>query len=273
MNYLKLLFRNRYKRDGTPAKKNKVNLEWFNDKVNLGDYLSVVVCNYMLSKKDLSFDISVKHTKHLMAVGSVLGGRGDFDAVVWGSGVMSFSNVRGLVLRSFYQKLDVRAVRGPITRDALIQCKIKCPEVYGDPAVLMPLFYTPNISKTYDTAVIMHFNSPETEKDPSLHYLDIKTRDYQSFIDNLCSAQKVISSTLHGIILAESYGIPAVFLSENREREMMKYYDWYYSTGRSTVSVSKTLDEAMQAEPMPLPDLSAMRKALMDSFPYDLWGK
>jgi pyruvyltransferase len=101
--------------------------------------------------------------------------------------------------------------------------------------------------------------------------IDIRTDDYRKFIDELCSCEKIISSSLHGIILAEAYGIPAVFLGEKRDSEMFKYYDWYISTGRKIVRYASSLDEAIKMEPMELPDLTAMQETIMNAFPYDLW--
>ena len=274
---IKLLFRNRYTREGMKANKDIVNLEWYKDDVNLGDYLSTVIYKYMLSRHsiDESAKSSGKKTKHLMAVGSILGGSGDFDATVWGSGIRNFSSVRGLCRKKIYQKLDVRAVRGPFTRDALLQCGIKCPKVYGDPAVLMPLIYKPEVKEKSGTVLILHFLTPPsqyTERE-DVTLLNIQTEDYKSFIDAIASADKVISSSLHGIILAEAYGIPAVFLRKGIESETIKFFDWYYSTGRNNIVVCSDLEEAMSVKPMPLPELAEIRTKLIEAFPYDLWEK
>ena len=101
--------------------------------------------------------------------------------------------------------------------------------------------------------------------------LDIKTTDFEKFIDTISSAEKVISSSLHGIILSETYGTPAVFLKKGIEAELLKFYDWYYSTERYSVQIASDIDEALKMEPMPVPNLDDMRNALIQSFPYDLW--
>lgn len=271
INPVKILLRNRYTREGAIAKKNRVNLERFRDKVNLGDYLSEVICEYMLAEKSMGFSDPADGTKHLMAVGSILGGRGDFDVVVWGSGIMNFSAVCALYRRKLYQKLDIRAVRGPLTRTALQQIGISCPEVFGDPAVLMPRIYPRKAVGSGKTVYIPHYLTDFSDCGGTCECLDIKTEDYKGFIDQMCTADKVISSSLHGIILAEAYGIPSVFLNQNRDREILKYFDWYYSTGRYSIRMAATIEEAMRMDPMPLPQLEKMQEQLTDTFPYDLW--
>lgn len=266
-----LVFRNKYCRYGKPAKKKRVNLEYFDSEVNLGDVLSPVICNWMLNKSALSFDKKTARTHHLMAVGSILGGNGFFDATVWGSGIKGFNQIASLSKRRYFQKLDIRSVRGPLTREALIACGYKCPEVYGDPAVLMPRIYNPYVEKSCEIGVVLHFKH-NVVLPADVKNINICTDNYKKFINDLCCCKKIISSSLHGIILAEAYGVPAVFLAEGRDSEMFKYYDWYYSTGRKNVKMAFSLEEAIKMAPMELPALSKMQNDVSSAFPYDLWN-
>lgn len=109
---------------------------------NLGDYLGVIIVNWMLKKRELSLDDYVERKKHLITVGS--GAIKSYqNMTVWGSGVMReiYVPMKRFFQKSWLRKLDIRAVRGPMSRDYLMKLGHKCPEVYGDPAILMPLIY------------------------------------------------------------------------------------------------------------------------------------
>lgn len=268
----RILRRNALCRDGSRAAKHRMNLEYYTGSVNLGDALAPVVFRWMLERKHLTPETRTPKTGHLMTIGSLLGGSGLFDAAVWGTGVRSYDGICSIGKRRRLQKLDIRAVRGPVTRQILQTFGYSCPQVYGDPAVLMPLIYRPQIGETEKNGIglIQHYLSSESVP-AGVKCIDIQTTDYRQFIDRVAACEKIISSSLHGIILAETYGIPAVFLGKSRESELLKYYDWYHSTGRYNVRIAMSVEEAMGMEPMDLPDLHGMQENLIKAFPYDLW--
>lgn len=272
--YLK---RNRTSLCHRPLRKHQVNLEWWDESANLGDALAPVLYSYMLHRKKISKNQKTKRTIHLMTVGSLIG-MGNFDAVIWGSGIHTEDMIRNVIDRRKYVRYDIRAVRGPVTAAVLRGAGYACPEIYGDPAVLMPLLYQPeNIEKRYPVSVIRHYTDTagrtSGKMTEELHEIDICTKEYRGVIDEIKASELVISSSLHGIILAESYGVPALFLNEKhgRDKELMKYLDWYYSTGRFDIRIAYGMKEAIRMDPMDTPDLKEMRKQLMASFPYDIW--
>lgn len=269
------LFRNSYTINHTVAKKNRVNLENWTKHMNIGDQLSEKVYQFMLSRQKISANQNIKKTVHLLAIGSVLG-IGKFDAVVWGSGFHLMRNVLSMQRYRRLIKLDIRAVRGPVTKLFLEKIGYDCTNaVMGDPAIIMPLIYTPNqIEKKYDCSIIGHYKTKNNlSEQPQLHSISVETKDYQKFIDELVASKMVISSSLHGIILAETYGVPAIFLNPNHQmdQQLMKYLDWYYSTGRDNIVIAHSVEEALTMKSMPLPDLSELREGLLSAFPYDLW--
>ncbi len=283
--------RNRYGIKLVHSISNAVNIEHY-PLLNVGDTLGPIIVEWMLQKKGIMINNKVKDTKHLMTVGSILS-MGLFDATVWGSGILN-NNVLPIIRKKkkiYNRKLDVRAVRGPLTRDVMLKAGYTCPKVFGDPAILLPLIYEPlSTEKKYEVSLILHYrtkihNSGEHNKGKytieidddtilknNIKIIDPKTDDYKSFVNDVVTSKLVISSSLHGIILAEAYGIPAVFLNFGMDDQPTKFEDWYLSTGRSLFFCTY-LDDALKAKPPVLPDFKTMRKDLIDSFPYDLWEK
>ena len=92
------------------------------------------------------------------------------------------------------------------------------------------------------------------------------TNDWKGFIDEIVSAKLVISSSLHGIILDDAYGIPCVLLNDTESLDMFKYEDYYLSTGRKEVLIANTVEEALSLQNIPVPNLSAMQEGLLKQF-------
>lgn len=258
---------------------NKVNLHYYHadwqDGVdcNLGDYLSEIVVRWMCEKKNVKFDKKISKTKHLYAIGSILQ-MGYQNATVWGTGfAFDIKGIRAIPHK--LRRLDIRCVRGPETRKTLIRMGIDCPKYFADPAVLMPLIYQPLKVEHRDYLVIPHFSMEKeiSRKCGKEHILSMNTTDYRSVIDQICSAEKVISSSLHGIILAESYGVPAVFYQDRKQRFNYKYIDWYRSTGRKEFKTVFSVEEGNNVS-MILPKekrIQQMQKMLIDRFPSELF--
>lgn len=248
---------------------------------NLGDYLGLVVTNWMLHQRGLSLDGYVEKKKHLLTVGS--GAVKSYqNMTVWGSGVERELPqwFRRFFQRSWFRKLDIRAVRGPLTRDYLTKLGHQCPAVYGDPAILMPLIYNEDGEKSwggqkYDVSIIPQLVTEEgiREKYPDAHIISMNTDGYKGVIDQIVQSKLIISSSLHGIILADAYGVPSVWYRGLGKDIDFKYRDYYGSTGRELNEVPTSVEEALETEPLPLPDLKPLQEKLMEVFPYDLWKK
>lgn len=249
---------------GRKAVKNTVNLNYCHDFKNLGDNISPVIVRYVLEINGLDINQEIHGTVHLYAIGSIITA-GAQDCTIWGSGLL---NTR-ILNRLSNRKLDIRAVRGPLTRAVLIDRGLDVPEVYGDPAILMPYIYNPKVRKKYPVSVITHVNAKVCLPDNSIHIIDIATDNYKKFIAEIKSSELVISSSLHGIIFAEVYGIRAVMLKP--ENDLFKYFDYYYSTMRFSFPIAETVEEALQVKPVMMPDFENMKKNLLKAFPVDLW--
>lgn len=233
---------------------------------NVGDLLSIVLVDYLKIHFKLNGKFGAFRTSRLSCIGSVIEII-NYDAVVWGSGLLnenSINNVRSEL------KLDFRAVRGPKTYNKLVNRGFDCPQIYGDSAILLPLFYKPSVMQKKKYVLIPHY-SKLNNYDGHENVLSTITKDWKTFIDVIASSELVISASLHGLILAEAYGVPAILLNDV-ESDLFKYDDYYQSTGREKYKVASTLEQALELGPEKLPDFSKLQHGLINSFPVDLWN-
>jgi pyruvyltransferase len=228
--------------------------------INFGDDLSRVIVERMLGYSVRHKPLESKE-KLLLAAGSILHFAKDGD-VIWGSGFRE-----NPLLENRFSHLDVRAVRGPRTREFLLKMGIDCPEVYGDPAVLMGYLF-PEFKKEepiYDYVIIP--NIGEINCFTNYKNIVLPTLPWNEIIKKMMQSRLVISSSLHGIIVAESFGVPARLLKMTWIEPLLKYQDYYESTGRPNFHHATSVQEALQMggeEPSRI-DINP----LIESFPWD----
>lgn len=250
-----------------PIRSRRVNLYYWRPSVgdNVGDLMSLVLVQAIVESMGLDFEQRTSETRRLLAIGSILEQAVE-GATVWGSGLRhSILSPQGIAL-------DLRAVRGPLTREALNKAGHDCPEVFGDPAILFPRFYRPSPAQARPFLVVPHFSREQDLLDawPD-HAISTRTSDWRGFIDAIASAEVVISGSLHGIILAEAYGVPAIWLASAMDRDDFKYEDYYQGTGRRRYDVALTVEQALTLGGQALPALEACQEGLLKAFPRDLW--
>lgn len=162
--------------------------------------------------------------KNLLAVGSIIRW-GNKRSTVWGSGFMNWNES--------FNGGKVLAVRGKLTNDKLISMGFKGCNVFGDPALLLPLIVSPVKNKVRDVVIIPHWMEVEyfqQEYGLKFKVLDIRTSDVETFIAELTSCRYVLSTSLHGIILAHAYGIPALWIKKGYiETDAFKFHDYFSS--------------------------------------------
>jgi pyruvyltransferase len=238
--------------------------------VNVGDYLSKVIVAEVLSLRDLEITDKVDKNLRLFAIGSVLHFAKSHECV-WGSGV----NGKIDPAMHRFSSLDVRAVRGPLTREFLRARGIDVPEIYGDPGLLMPLLFPAALLQpdrgTQPYIVIPHLHEAPEKFADFTEQLLLPTAKPATFVSEMLRARLVVSSSLHGIILAEAYGIPAIFIDSNNGESRFKYDDYYQGTGRSNYRVAKSVESALAMGGNDLVDFAAIQRGLLDAFPWDLW--
>jgi pyruvyltransferase len=147
--------------------------------------------------------------------------------VVWGSGLIVEQPTPVPAGATFL------AVRGPLTR-ACIEGPV--PAIYGDPALLLPRMVDA-APRRDGIGLVPHYFDQSTIGEPTGATLIDVRRPWQEVVRTITGCELVVSSSLHGVIVAEAYGIPAVWMTVpgGRERSPFKYHDHLAATGREPV--------------------------------------
>lgn len=199
--------RDRYVTDeSAPLVEGRVPLIWWTDTANYGDLLSPWLVGRVAQREVV---YAPPRTPSYVAVGSVVT-RARRGSTVWGSG--SFGSER----RSLFESdATYRAVRGPLTRSRLLDVGIDCPPVYGDPALLVPLYFWPEVEQTHDVGVIIRHSEHlwrDADTDDAVKIIDFGSQDIEEVTRQILSCRRIISSSLHGLIIADAYGLPNAWL-------------------------------------------------------------
>lgn len=233
---------------------------------NFGDRLSEVVTRQLLALNNRSLDDQVDVAARLLAIGSILHYSRNGDHV-WGSGW------NGKISDEKFQSkiLQVHAVRGPLTAEFLRKRGIAVPDVYGDPGLLVPHLFKGRFL-------------PAPEQDyvvvPNLHDLHLVSDHpklvsplwgWNIVVSRIMKAKLVLASSLHGLIIAEAFGIPARYVRLSQTENLFKYQDYYLGSGRteSEFDVANSLEEGLE-----MGGAQSIRHdhtQLIQAFPLHLW--
>lgn len=247
---------------------------------NFGDLIGPLVVDAILERDGLAAGTrraGRDDDRRLLAVGSIvhLAREGD---VVWGSGV----NGKIPAADHAFESLDVRAVRGPLTREWLSRHKgIDAPEVYGDPALALPLVRPDLFERPVGArrALTIVPNLNDVARLASHPAVVDPRRPVDAMVDIIRASDAVVASSLHAIVIAELAGIPVVPLSSGSTGPLgpeppFKYQDYYNGTGRELPEFYDDVDLAIAAVRHTAPaelDAEPVARGLLAAFPRDLW--
>jgi hypothetical protein len=110
------------------------------------------------------------------------------------------------------------------------------PSVYGDLAQLLPDVYKPAKPRHNKIVIVPHYVDYEIMQvdDSAFRTANVQSSDLFEEIELIAGAELVVSSSLHGLIIAEAYGVPAIWVeaSSNVLGSGFKFRDYYAATGR-----------------------------------------
>lgn len=234
------------------------------DYPNFGDQLS----RYLVSKiteREVEYSPPPFEAVTLLAIGSMINlSVLRKNICIWGTGtlhtkILDYPSLKMFPVNRLVRQLreqlkewshveqpKIYAVRGPRTRALLINKGFYCPEVFGDPAILLPKYYVPkNTLVRYSAGLILHHTQKLTNEQIAVcNEIGIRPisifrksdNEIESFVDEVCSCEKVFSSSLHGVIVAQAYGIPAQWIQlKNRAIHAdawHKFEDYFLGAGQ-----------------------------------------
>ncbi|MBF9149655.1 polysaccharide pyruvyl transferase family protein [Novosphingobium jiangmenense] len=158
----------------------------------------------------------------------------DPNAIVWGAGCISET------VPLAGRPREICAVRGWLSNERLKKAGLPAPDVVGDAALLLPRLYKPKRElERKALGVIPHcFEWDEEFYRKTRDWEDARVIDIcggiEEVIEQIVACDRIISSSLHGIICADAYGVPAIWLhaSDKPVGDGFKFRDYFSSVGR-----------------------------------------
>lgn len=250
---------------------------------NIGDAL-----NYWLIKKITSKNVywvpRESNNFKFICIGSILNWA-DKNCGVWGAGLANQTD-------KVDPEAKIYSVRGPESAAIAIECGCEVPDIYGDPALLVSKYYNNNRKKFGQCKVglIPHYADYHAlcQYDPEFkivdnHFKGIKIINVfdpiEKIADEIKKCQVILSSSLHGLILADAYGVPnkQVKISDYVLGDGTKFYDYFLSVDRTWIlpthlsrMVKYSHDEIVKLvkkeyEPI---DIKSMQEGLLETCPF-----
>ena len=196
------------------------------------------------------------------------------DSIIWGSGLLYRDE-------SFWEPYETCAVRGPYTRQRFLELGYPCPSVFGDPAILLPKYLQLPQSVEHRIGIVPHYSNFQQvmelyDQDPEVCVIDIRW-PLKEVIKTMLSCACVVSSSLHGLIFAHSYGIPAaqVEFAERPGGDGIKYLDYYAAGGIQTPERPLIIEQKISVTEFeqyvsgsPQPDLDPLIAPLLEACPF-----
>lgn len=196
---------------------------------NFGDALNPIIYEYITDQYPKIAQEA--ESPKILAIGSIMLAALPGDTV-WGTGCIREKSP--LYCNDF---THFKAVRGPLTAMVLRDSGINLGDVpFGDPAILLPRFIPRSKPVEGRIGFLPHYVDADfLEIIPSEVFPIKPMTDTATMLGKIMTCEILVTSSLHGIVVAEAYGIPAIWveLSDNVAGGGFKFRDYYAVTGRT----------------------------------------
>lgn len=211
---------------------------------NFGDLISKKIIEGVTNSNVV---ISTADEAEIVAVGSVIDGMESWfpkAKIIWGSGFLHDG--------STVDNTDIKiaAVRGKLTANRL---NFEGP--LGDPGLLVNKYFEKS-EKKFKIGIIPHYADQNNAfwnqfSGEDVLVIDVH-REPEAVIKDITSVELVISSSLHGLIVADSFGIPNYWVALHNSVGRYKFKDYFSAVNREVNEVEildtwKINDEEIQS--------------------------
>lgn len=263
--------------DAAKRRSRKIPLVWVrstqNKIGNLGDSLSSLVVS-VLSGKDVSAVDLNTPAPRLAAVGTIAQDLRGSTVHLWGTGLdagrRAFGNRAADFAAAPETQYVVHAVRGSHTRQVMLDAGLHVPPIYGDGGWYMPRLISDfGIEKKYELGVIPHISSMASKsvdldlRETAKRFVGSETdgvyvfntyhgatwAEFRSKFEMLLSCKRIVTTSFHGLIIADAYRIPCIHFPQGATGFSMenirpgsrlidhRVADFYAGGGRKTLPV------------------------------------
>lgn len=220
--------------------------------MNFGDELSYYINKFLFPELNFvhsSFDSS---KTRISSIGTILHNLYNGKILVWGSGL----DKNRIHPQFNIEHLSIFAVRGKKTKQFLENLGLNVPDVFGDPAILLKNYIKVPSVKKYKIGIIPHcsnyFDVKEELMTDTLCFKQSSNDSYKiicpktknnifSIIHDILSCETIVSESIHGCILADTFDIPNLFF-QKREN-----YDTSYVITTKTENLEHRYDDYISA--------------------------
>src|SRR5699024_5817282 len=201
-----------------------IPMRWWDYTRNFGDLLGPWLVQRM-SGREIKW--VPRHEPHYITIGSILSHVRP-SSVVWGVGSFGSEGEKKVTTGNRYL-----ATRGPLTRARLEMYKQSSPRIYGDPALLVPEYHPAAARQDSKVGLILRWSEKARKRNfdvDGVRVIDLETDSIEDTLDAITSCEVIVSTSLHGLILADAYGIPNAWLiADTGYGKEHKFWDYLLS--------------------------------------------
>ena len=205
---------------------------------------------------------------------------------VWGAGFIEEKKTNS---EKFINNMNFLAVRGKYTQKRLMEMYDKSFSnlTLGDPGLLSPMLIDQKVIKKYTLGIIPHYIDSEAPVFEAIRSSISNSTiinilgDPIEIIKKISKCELIISTSLHGLAVADSFGIPNYWceVSKNIAGNRYKFHDYYSAYNQvdekkpmELLEIQKFdkqfLEKIKKSYDINYVDILEIRNNLISSFPY-----